>query len=454
VKQIPITPYFKPRPYQENIIRCFENPQDKRRRFLLAWPRRAGKDLCAFNLMARAAFRKVGNYFYMAPTFSQCRKIILDSIIGSSGMHFVDHIAKELRGDINVSEMKIPLSNGSLIQLCGSDSYDRLVGTSPRGCVWSEYSLADPLSYQYLSPALRNNDGWAIFISTPRGRNHFYELYEIARNNPETWFCERLELSQTKHIDLETIQQEIKEGVLSQDLFEQEYNCSFSLGVEGSYYSKYLNDMRLKGRINSIPWNPSHKVHTAWDIGYSDCTSIIFFQCIGPNVYLIDSYQANKQGLEHYITHLKTKPYLYGKHIGPHDIKQHDFSTGNTRWEKARQLGVTFTVADRVDIADGIEAVRSALGAKIWIDETNCKQLLHCLESYRQEYDAKRKVYHDKPLHDFASHFSDAMRYLCVSLPRLADGLTPEALERRYQEAMGGNQSHLPSIFRDDLPEY
>jgi len=446
---ISITPYFRARSYQENIINAFEDPQDKRRRFLLVWPRRAGKDLVAFNLMARAANRRVGNYFYLLPTYSQAKKVIMDSVISSDGLHFIDHIAPEFVENVNKTEMKIVLKNGSMISLAGSDSYNRLVGTNPVGIIFSEYALADPDAYKFLSPALNAQDGWAMFISTPRGRNDFYRMYEIAKQNPKHWFCEKLTLTETKHIPLEEIEREEKEGIISRDLIEQEYYCSFSRGVEGSYYSRYINDMRLKNRIGTVSWDPSHKVHTAWDLGYSDSTSIIFFQNIGPNVHLIDCYQNNKQGLEHYITHLRTKPYLYGVHIAPHDIRHHEFSSGNTRFEKARQLGVLFTVADNIAIVDGIESVRSALGSKVWIDEVSCKQLLHCLESYRQEYDSRRQVYKDRPLHDFSSHYADAMRYLCLSLAKTQDGLSKEQLEESKQRALYGQQSNLPRALQD-----
>lgn len=447
---INITPFYKARDYQKNFIRTFEDPSTKIRRFLVCWPRRAGKDLSSWILLVRAAHRRVGNYFYMLPTYNQCRKVIMDTLVGDSGMRFIDFIAPEFIKDFNKSELKILLGNGSLITLCGSDSYNRIVGTNPRGIVWSEAALCDlEQSYIFLSQALLATDGWAIFISTPRGRNKFYEFHEIARQNPKQWFCERLTIDDTKHVDAAVIKKEIDSGLLSQDMYEQEWRCSFSAGVEGSYYSRYLNDMRLKGRITTVEWNPSHNVHVALDLGYSDETSIIFFQLIGPNVYIIDCYQNNKMGLEHYITHIKSKPYTYGKFIAPHDIKVHDFSTGNTRWEKARQLGITFTVCDNIDIADGIESVRSALAAKIWIDEVKCKQLLHCLESYRQEYDSKRQVYKDKPLHDFSSHYSDAMRYLCVSLPKISDGVSKEELAASKQRALYGTQTNVPKPLQD-----
>ncbi len=155
--------------------------------------------------------------------------------------------------------------------------------------------------------------------------------------------------------------------------------------------------------------------------------------------------------MEHYVKILESKAhtegYMYGKHICPHDMRVQEFGSGITRLEKARQLGINFTMSGEVSILDGIEAVRSTL-SKVWIDEVKCKQLIKALENYRQEYDTKKKTYKSIPLHDWSSHFSDAMRYLCVSLPRTRDGATGEEIDRRYQEAMYGSQSGLPSLFQ------
>lgn len=444
---------FKLRDYQIPIADALENKGY--RKIISIMPRRAGKDICAFNLMIRAALRKVGVYFYVFPTYSQARKVIWDSITNDS-MRFLSFIPDELIERTNSQEMKIWLINGSLIQLVGSDNYDGLVGTNPKGCVFSEYALQDPRAYQFIRPILTANDGWALFITTPRGKNHAFELFQIASNSPD-WFAYKLTIDDTQHIPYSEIEKEKAEGIMSEDLILQEYYCSWDMGVEGAYYSKYLDRMRVKGQIGIVPHENGFKVNTAWDLGVRDSTSIIFFENVGQTVRIIDYYENSKVGLEHYVNVLNQKAqsegYVYGKHIAPHDIAVKEFGTGMTRLEKARQLGIKFIVAPNISIEDGIEAVRSTLG-KVWIDERNCSQLVKALENYRQEYDAKRKVYKPQPLHNFASHAADAMRYLCVSLPKTRDGLSAEELDKRYMEAMYGSNSNMPSVFRDDLPRY
>ena len=76
--------------------------------------------------------------------------------------------------------------------------------------------------------------------------------------------------------------------------------------------------------------------------------------------------------------------------------------------------------------------------------------LLKALENYQQEYDPKRKVYKSTPTHDWSSHFCDAMRYLCIGLPKITNTSSPEALEKRYNEAMGYGAS-MPKFFQEDV---
>lgn len=440
---------FKPREYQLPVRKAIEEGGYKR--VLAILPRRAGKDLTAFNICIRQCLKKVCVIYYIFPTYAQAKKVIWDSIT-NDGERILDYIPDEVVDSKNSQEMKIRFKNGSLLQLVGSDNFDTLMGTNPLGVVFSEYALQDPRAYQYIRPILVANGGWALFISTPRGKNHLWELYQIAIQNPD-WFVTKLSVEDTNHIPLSEIAKEKAEGLISDDLIQQEYYCSFDMGIEGSYYAKYLDRMRVKGQIGIVPWEPAFKVHVAFDIGVRDSTSLIFYQTIGQTIKIIDCYENSKVGLEHYVAVIKQKEYIYGKFMVPHDMRVQEFGSGMTRLEKAKQLGLSCTVAPDLSVEDGIEAVRSTF-SKIWIDEKNCASLLKALENYRQEYDIKKRVYKSCPLHDWSSHFADAMRYLCISLPRTRDGLSPDDLDRRYNETRLGHNNNMPAIFRDDLPPY
>lgn len=444
---------FVCRDYQKNLFKAFES--QKYKKFLIIWPRRSGKDICALNLLVRAAFRKVGTYFYIFPTFSMGRRILWDAIDIEGKKILNYYIPDEIVESRNEMQMRIRLINGSQIQIIGSDNFDQtLVGTNALGMIFSEYALQDPRAWQFSIPILKASNGWALFVSTPRGKNALWELYNVAMHSPD-WFCEKLSVDDTRHVDLSEIEKEIEDGQMSRDLAMQEWWCSFDLGVEGSFYAKHIDELRRKGQITSVPWEPYFPVHTAWDLGYNDPTVIIFFQIIGQVIRIIDCYENNKKGLDHYAKILKEKEYAYGKHIAPFDIAVHDLSTGISRWKMMYDLGITFMkyTEKQPGIEDGIEAVRRNI-PKMWIDERNCKTLIKALENYRQEYDPKKQVYKSNPLHDHHSHYADAMRYLCVSLSKVSNQSDPKALEKRYEEAMyGTSNSNMPSVFRTDLPE-
>lgn len=451
---------WKPRPYQLPVLDALENRGIKR--VVAIWPRRSGKDVCFFNYCIRSALKKTQNIFYFLPTFTQGKAVIWNSIT-NEGERMLDYLPMQMVESMNSQECRIRFKNGSQIFILGSDNYDRIVGSNCHGMVFSEYALADPRCYTYLRPILVANDGWCAFVSTPRGKNHLYQMYEIARNSRD-WFASKLTVEDTHHISLHEIEKERADGLISEDMIQQEYYCSFELGVEGSFYQKYIDKMRLEGRITDVPYEINFPVWTFWDLGVRDSTSIIFAQFIGQTVRIIDYYENQKEGLEHYHSVLKAKGYNYAKHFAPHDIAVKEFGSGLTRWEKAAQMGLKFEMkSDRygnktsavpnISIMDGIEAVRSSFG-KIWIDEIKCEQLLKCLENYRQEYDHKLKVYKSVPLHSWASHGADAMRYLCLSLPRTRDSKSAEDLERAYREYRYGENDNMPAVFRNDLPRY
>lgn len=450
-KQITLN-QFIPRPYQQKLVDAFE--VGKVKRFVAIWPRRAGKDICALNLLVRAAARRIGTYFYVFPTFSMGRRILWDAI-DIDGRKVIDHyLPSEIIANKNEQQMRIRLVNGSQVQILGSDDVDKsLVGTNAVGIVFSEYALQDPHAWQLSIPILKASNGWALFVSTVRGRNHFYDLYETVKKNKD-WFCELLTVDDTKHISAEEIEKEIADGQISRDLAMQEFYNDFNLGVEGSFYGKYIDELRKHDQITNVLWEPYLPVHTAWDLGYNDSTTIIFFQTQGPNIRIIDYYENSKQGLEHYAKVIKDKPYTYGKHIAPHDIAVHDLSTGVSRWKMMYDLGITFLRQEGKlpSIDDGIEAVRRIL-PKCWFDIKKTEKLIKYLENYRQEYDNKRKVYKSAPLHDINSHAADAMRYLALGLSKVQAGnSSPEEINKRYNEAMYGN--NVTTGFFSDFKGY
>jgi hypothetical protein len=426
--------HYKCRPYQVPFWRA---AKEGFKRFVLVWHRRAGKEKTCWNYLICQAAKKVGIYYYFFPHFSQGRKILWDGV-DKDGFRFLYHIPPEMiDGSPNSTEMKIRMRNGSLIQIIGTNNIDSIVGTNPIGCVFTEYSLQDPTAWQLIRPILVENGGWAVFNFTPRGANHGKELFDMAQKNPE-WFCQLLTVKDTNIISEADIQSERESG-MSEDFIQQEFYCSFTLGVEGSYYAKYLQEARDEDRIGSVPWNKQLRVFTAWDIGYGDSTAIIFYQISGQEIHIIDYHEAANKGFPYYAGVLKEKEYIYADHFAPHDIESHSFSSGMSAKEVGAGLGVRFITLPtlKLRLEDGIEALRGIF-PRIWIDGAKCATLIKCLENYRKEFDQRLEVYKDRPRHDKYSHGADAARYMAIAVKRHVDagkaGVTDEQSEKWFKQ--------------------
>jgi phage terminase large subunit len=387
------------------------------KRAVAVWHRRAGKDLSSINWCAVSALTRPGLYWHLFPTYNQGRKIAWDGMT-RDGRKFLEHFPKEMWEAVNNTEMRLTLKNGSIYQVVGTDNVDRLVGANPVGVVFSEYSLQDPRAWDYIRPILAENGGWALFIYTARGRNHGYDLLNVAKKN-ENWFQQVLSVEDTRAIPLSAIDEERASG-MPEEMIQQEFYCSFDAPLVGSYYGNAMARLLADRHLTKVPYEPLLDVHTAWDLGVGDSTSIIFYQLSGAEIRIIDYYEMQGEGLAHYAKVLREKEYVYGEHLAPHDIQVRDFSTGKSRLEAARELGIRFRVVPNLRVDDGIEAVRNTL-PKCYFDENKCAHLIEALRQYRKDYDEKRQVFRDRPLHDWTSHPSDAMRYLALGVRQRTD---------------------------------
>jgi phage terminase large subunit len=413
-------PYnWRPRNYQMPAW-CYMEGEEEGKRAALVWHRRAGKDLWAINLCAVKSQQRIGTYWHVLPTYKQGRKIVWDGFT-RDGRRFRSHFPQELVTSENSSEMKITLANGSIYQVVGTDDVDSLVGTNPIGVVFSEYSLHDPAVWDYIRPILAENGGWAVFIFTMRGKNHGWRLLNMAKENP-IWFAQVLVAGDagTKREDgspviSDAIIDDERKAGMSEEMIQQEFYCSAEAPLVGSYYGKQMAAAMTENRVREVPWTAELPVHTAWDLGVGDCTSIWFFQQVGMEVRLIDFYEASGEGLAHYVKILKEKPYVYGRHLAPHDIEVRELGTGKSRRETARTLGVQFRTVGMHEVDDGIDQVRNLL-SRCWFDEKKCDRGLEALKSYRKEYDEKRKTFKTTPEHDWSSHAADAFRILAMGI--------------------------------------
>ena len=246
---------------------------DDFKRGVMVVPRRNGKDLLCWNALIAKAMKRVALYYYIAPYYNQVRQIIWEGFDGK-GRRFLDYIPPQLIRNKTKLDMRIDLVNGSQIKLQGSDAIDRIVGTNPFGIVFTEFSLHRPAAWEYLRPILAENGGWAVFNGTPRGLNHFYELYQKA-NNDIGWYVQYLSRNDTGVPTLDAIEEDRRSG-MPEELIKQEYYCSFTSGVVGAYYANILQKLREEGRVTSVSHDPALPVYTFWDLGIDDSMAIWF----------------------------------------------------------------------------------------------------------------------------------------------------------------------------------
>ena len=398
-------PQIRLRPYQRDFWRAMEGGA---RRAATVWPRRAGKDTVSLAWTCFDALQHVGQYWHLFPEQTQARKAIWHGV-NRDGQKILDvAFPPEIRKATNESEMRIELVNGSQWMLGGSDRYDALVGSNPRGVVFSEYPIGNPRAYDFVRPILAENDGWALFPYTPRGRNHGYELFERLQQDPNS-FAQLLTCDDTGHMSAEALALEKRE--MSEELFMQEYFASWDFGLEGAFYARQMNQAERDGRICDVPYDQGLLVHVAWDIGLRDSTALWFFQVTPGQIRWIDYYEAHGEQLKHYVDVIKSKPYSYADDlILPHDAGHERLGAESVDYQ-LRGLGFNSRVLPvERSVLPGIEACRVAIGKSVF-DREATKHGRACLNAYQREYDDKRQVFKPQPLHNWASDGADSFRY-------------------------------------------
>lgn len=378
--------------------------------------RRAGKTVaCVMDLLDAGLRCTLPNprFAYLAPYYVQSKDIAW-SYVKQYGLLVPGAKANE-------SELKLDLPNGAVIKLYGADNYDRMRGIYLDGVVLDEYADMDPNVWpKVIRPALSDRKGWATFIGTPKGRNDFYRIWagDLETGWPgaltgDDWFALMLKASETGIVDADELAD--AKRMLSDDEYEQEFECSFEAAIKGAFYAEELKRARLEGRVARIPVDRSLGVWTAWDLGVTDSTAIWFGQTFGREERIIDYYEANGVGLDHYAQYLTNWRQKWGvqftKHYLPHDVQVKSLSTGVSRLDTLRGMGVdNINVVPKHAVMDGINAARRYMD-RCWFDEERCKRGIEALTQYRRDYDEKLKVFKKDALHDWSSHGADAFRY-------------------------------------------
>ena len=388
--------------------------------------RRWGKDEISLNVTCELAHRRPGSYWHCLPEYEQARKALWTAVNPHTGKRRIDEaFPPEIRESKDEQQMFIRLKCGSTWQLIGSDRYNSLVGAGICGVVFSEWALANPSSWGYIRPMIEENAGWAAFITTPRGRNHAKSMYDMAKESPR-WFAELSSVTDTGAMSPEQMTEALLEycALYGEDLgkaqFEQEYMCSFNAAVMGAFYGREMAKLRAENRIAAFDAIASRPVHTAWDIGVRDDTSIWWWQVQANRPVILECYTNAGGGLEHYAE----KDALVRAEHGwkrtkdtidwvPHDARVLEWGSGRTRIESMQKLGLNPRLVGQASKLDGINAGRITLDRAII--HPRCEQGIAALEQYRREWDDERKTFRATEERDWTTHLADAFRYLSLA---------------------------------------
>jgi hypothetical protein len=393
---------YKPREHQLKVHELLEG----KRFAVVVAHRRFGKTVAALNHLIREAVlneKETPRYAYIAPTYGQAKRVAWDYLV---------KYTTPLGGTNNISELRVDFW-GRRIQLYGSDNPDSLRGQFFDGVIIDEVGDQNPKIWtDIVRPALTDRKGWCLFIGTPKGHNHFKELRDRAEKE-DGWGLLEFKASETGVVD--DTELKAAKNEMGEDKYRQEFECSFDAAVEGSYFGQILNELEEKKHMQEIPREELSRTFTAWDLGMGDSTSIWVAQLVGTEVRLIDYYENHGVGLDHYVKWIKDNDYLKAEHILPHDVRVRELGTGKSRMEMLEESGLEVKIAPRMGLDDGIQAVRRLL-PRCWFNVPQVQIGLNCLRNYRRDYDEKRKIFYERPLHDWSSHGSDSFRYLALGL--------------------------------------
>ena len=366
--------------------------------------RRCGKTVaCIMDLIKRAVEHtgREPRFAYIAPTYTQAKDV---------AWSYLKEYTAAIPG-LQKSESELSVTfphNGARIRLYGAENYDRIRGLYLDGCIIDETGDIDPRAWpEVIRPALSDRKGWATFIGTPKGRNAFFDIHELAKT-ADDWFSATLRASQTGII----AQSELDDArrTMTPEQYAQEYECSFDAAIRGAYWAKDVTEAETEGRIGRVPYDKNADVYASWDLGIGDSMAIWVFQIVGREWHWLAYYENSGFGLDHYVDWIKGQTFPVHKHFLPHDAEARELQTGKSRIQYLEGRGLKCQIVPRHEVDDGINAARISFN-KFWFDAEKCKRGIDCLRMYRSEFDEKHKTLRSRPVHDWASHGADAFRY-------------------------------------------
>lgn len=430
----------------------------------LVWHRRSGKDELGLHRTAVASFERVAGYWYMLPKYNQARKAIWDAINPHTGKKRIDEaFPHELRKAVNNQEMKITFQNDSVFQVVGSDNPDSLVGSPPAGIVYSEWALSNPDVRAYLRPIIMENNGWQIFNTTPRGRNHALRTLTAAQKDPKA-FAQILDATQTGIFTPQQLADELQNYIddfgedYGRSKYEQEYLCSFDAANIGAILARSIMEAERSGRVGAhIEYDPEGApLIISSDIGRRDTSTWWFWQpCLG-GYNIVDYDGGFGLDADQWAERLNEKINQYknskgesalGKIWLPHDARAKTFAAKHS----AVEIFGKYFGWDKIDVtpdskkSDRVNAARTVIKRVAFSDK--CEKGLDGLRSWAYKWDDERKMFSSEPEHDWASHDGDGFSYGAIIMKERQ----PEPQEPVAQFPIKGHNGRIITAPLDDL---
>ena len=374
--------------------------------------RRCGKTVACLNDLIRRAIienKQDGRYAYMAPYLSQSKAVAWDYLL---------RYAQPAIAKANQAELWVELHNGARIRLFGADNADAIRGVYLDGIVLDEYADFRPKVWgEIVRPLLADRQGWATFIGTPKGHNAFWDIYNNATKDSD-WFVKTLRASQTGLLDISELNDAAK--MMSEDQYLQEFECDFESAIVGAFYGKEMRRLTDKNRITDVAYDPLYPCHTSWDLGFNDSTAIWWWQVVRGEIRMLDFHSSSGNTIEYYGELIQSKKkeygYTYGTHYLPHDARAKTLASGGKSIIEQLSLYIPLKyckIVPSLSVLDGIQALRVALD-RSWFD-FKCDEGIECLRQYQREWDDDKRIFRDKPRHDWTSHGADAARMMAIA---------------------------------------
>lgn len=411
------------RAYQKAVLKAFDNGI---RFIVLCWSRRAGKSLFAWNLLIREAVSKPGTYWYCFNNYSTAYNDIWLAMT-SKGVKFLDMIPKDMVVRMNSAKLEIELSNGSVIKLIGINNVDKLVGAGLNGVVFDEYAVLNPASIELVTAMLAETGGWRVMISTPRGKNHFFEQWNFALTHPEFAYTSNM------HCGMPEISQYMSPGFLEQErlqiiskygndaLWQQEYMTSWISPNSGSVFGALAKIMKDEGRVTALTPDPEQVCYTAYDLGNADNTSIVLFQ-VDENGFptVLDHIENRNEDVGWYVGEMIERGWQVHTHFLPHDAAHRKGARNETYKQVLAEQHdmrnvVVLNKSNRVE--DKLNHLRRKF-VGLRIDE-RLTRVVECLDKLEYEWNEKMHIWSSKPTHRGGySDTVDSLAYMCHAIEK------------------------------------